>query len=217
MKWVLLALVMFLAACTHLPAIAPVDSDRLLSIQEGCRSHFPRGRWQLVHAINAQLRGGRQATFIGVVVLSSRDRSLDCVLMTLEGMVLFEAAHDGSETTVRRAVGPFDNARFAEGVMADIRMLLFEPQGSVIASGMTAGDIRVCRYRGARETIVDLMASPDGGWQIQQYNARGKVVRHVSGDAADSRGISPRMVIDAGSGRQAYHLSLTLVEATALP
>jgi hypothetical protein len=39
----------------------------------------------------------------------------------------------------------------------------------------------------------------------------------VTADRVDSRGISPRMVIDAGSGRQSYRLSMDLVEAVALP
>jgi hypothetical protein len=217
MKWLLAGLFLLLGACTHLPAIQPMDADRRPSLETDCRSHFPQGRWQLVHTIGARLYGGRQATFTGVVVLSTREGSIHCVLMTLEGMVLFEAEDDGHKTIVRRAFGPFDNDHFARGVMDDIRFLFFEPEGGMIAAGIYGDGVRVCRYQGRRETIVDLMELADGGWRMRQYDGRGKVLRCVTADRVDSRGISPRMIIDAGSGRRAYRLSMNLVEGIALP
>jgi hypothetical protein len=217
MKWLIVGIGLLLGACTHLPTIQPMDAASLPRIETACRSHFAKGRWQLVHTISARLNGGRPATFTGVVVLSTTDRSIHCVLMTLEGMVLFEAIHDGQDTTVQRAFGPFDNHHFAQGVMADIRFLFFGPQGRLVAGGITEEDSRVCRFQGPHETIVDLMESADGEWRMQQYDERGRIIRRVTASAVDSRGIASRMVIDAGSGRRAYGLSLNLVEAVALP
>lgn len=217
MKWILAGLLILLCACTHLPVLQPVDADRRVSVEKDCRSRFPQGRWQLVHTIGVRLDGGRQATFTGVVVLSTMDRSIHCVLMTLEGMVLFEAAHDGQQTTVKRAFGPFANPHFAQGVIADIRLLFFEPEGGVIAVGTTGDVTRGCRYQGPNETVVDLMASAEGGWRMRQYDGQGRELRRITADAGDSRGISPRMVIDAGGGRHAYRLTMNLVEAIELP
>ena len=217
MKSLVAVIFLLLSACTHLPAIQPMDAAWRPSMETTCRAHFPQGGWQLVHTISARFQGGRQATFTGVVVMSTTDGSIHCVLMTLEGMILFEAVDDGRKTTVKRAFGPFDNEHFAQGVMADVRFLFFEPRGDVIAAGTYDDGTRVCRYQGPRETIVDLVEGTDGGWWMKQYDGRGRELRSVTADAVDSRGISARMVIDAGSGSRAYRLSMTLVEAVALP
>lgn len=217
MKWLMVGMLMLLGACAHLPDIQTADANRLPAMEKDCRSHFPQGRWQLVHTIVARFDGGRQASFTGAVVLSTRDATIHCVLMTLEGMVLFEAEHDGRTTVVQRAFGPFENTHFAQGVLADIRFLFFRPEGDLIAAGLTGNGNRVCRYQGPGETTVDLLALADGGWRMQQYDGQARVLRCVTADPVDSAGISSRMVIDAGRGHRAYHLSLNLVEAVELP
>ena len=217
MKWLVAAMLFVMGACTHLPVIQPMDTASLPAMESDCRSHFPQGRWQLVHTIGVRFYGGGQATFTGVVVLSTQDESIQCALMTLEGMVLFEAEDDGKTTTVKRAFGPFDNQRFAQGVMADIRFLFFKPEGVLIATGSIDDDTQACRYQGPGQTIIDLMELADGGWCMHQYDEHGKMLRRVTADAVDSRRIAPRMAIDAGSGRHSYHLSMNLVEAIELP
>ncbi len=217
MKWLIVGVGLLMGACTHLPTIQPMDDIGLATIETDCRSHFPQGRWQLVHTIGARLNGARQATFTGVVVMSTVDQCIHCVLMTLEGMVLFEASNDGCKTTVQRAFGPFDNPHFAKGVMDDIRFLFFEPQGQIIAKGTTTTDDRICRYQGPRDTIVDLMEQPDRDWRMRQYDKRGKRLRQVTSDATDARGINSHMTIETGRGNRAYQLTMNLVEAIELP
>lgn len=218
MKWLVAGtLFLLMGACTHLPALQPMDAATLPAMEMDCRSHFPEGRWQLVHTIGARFYGGKQATFTGAVVLSTLNESIHCVLMTLEGMILFEAEDDGRTTTVKRAFGPFDNQGFARGVMADIRFLFFKPEGALINIGTFDNGTKVCRFQGSGRTIVDLMELVDGGWGMNQYDEDGKLLRCVTADSVDPRGIAPRMVIDAGSGRHSYHLSMNLVEAVELP
>ena len=214
MKWFVLGMTLLLGACASLPTIAPVDIAGPSTVEDSCRSHFPQGRWQLVHTLTARFPGGRQATFTGVVVLSTTDRSLHCVLLTLEGMVLFEADHDGRQLTVSRAFGPFDNPHFAQGVMDDIRFLFFEPGSAPITTGTLDDGSLVCRYRGDGQTVVDLFETGDGGWGMRQYDERGRTLRRVTAGPVNGQGIAPRMTIDAGSGLRSYHLSLNLVEAT---
>ena len=100
MKWLLAGMLLLMGACAQLPTIEPMEANRIPAIEMDCRSHFPQGRWQLVHTIRARFYGGRQATFTGVVVLSTHNESIHCVLMTLEGMVLFEAVDDRHSITV---------------------------------------------------------------------------------------------------------------------
>jgi hypothetical protein len=217
MKWLLAGMLLLMGACAQLPTIEPMEANRIPAIEMDCRSHFPQGRWQLVHTIRARFYGGRQATFTGVVVLSTHNESIHCVLMTVEGMVLFEAVDDRHSITVKRAFGPFENPDFAQGVMADIRFLFFMPEGGLITAGAINDGTRTCRYQGQGRTIVDLMEPSGGGWAMHQYDAHGKLLRRAVADAVNSQGIASRMGIDAGSGRHAYHLSMDLVESVKLP
>jgi hypothetical protein len=200
--------------CASLPPIQPADADRQALIGDSCRSHFLQGRWQLVHTISLHLGGGRQAVFTGVIVLSSADASIHCVLMTLEGFVLFEAVDDG-RVSVNRAFGPFKNDNFAKGVMADIRFLFLEPEGRIVAAGQYEDRNHGCRFQTFRDRIVDVVQLAGGGWRLQQFDQSGDPLRTVIANAPDINGVSDRLELESG-GRHAYNLSMILVEAIAL-
>ena len=215
MKSIILGVALLLCGCTHLPPIQPMDTGSRLAMEAQCGSFFPQGRWQLVHTLTARLAGGRLATFSGVIDLSPRSPSIHCVLMTLEGMVIFEAVDDG-RLEVRRAFGPFDSDDFARGVMEDIRLLFLEPDGGILETGAFDQGVFGCRYRAGRNRVVDLIRLADGGWRMNQYNQEGQLLRSVTADDVDSRGIASRMTLVA-QGRHRYTLSMKLVEAIALP
>ena len=210
MKRLSLLIVMLLSACAHMPRIQPVDADHQPRIENRCRSIYPQGRWQLVHTINARLHRGRQAILTGVTVLSSADASIHCVLMTLEGFVLFEAVDNG-EVSVKRAFGPFDNPAFAKGVMGDIRLIFFAPEGEMQSAGNFTEDAEGCRYRTDDSRFVDVIGAADGSWRIQQYDP----LKTVVVDAVDQSGFSPKLTLEAG-GKASYTLVMSLVEAVPL-
>lgn len=207
--------VLLLAGCAGLPPIYSSDCGRSASIERVCESFFPTGRWQMVHTIQAVLPGGRQAVFSGVVVLSVPERSIHCVLMTLEGFVLFEALDDG-RVTVKRAVGPFDNDHFARAVMADIRFLFLEPVGGITTVGEFEDGTCGCRYQADPAGTVDVVQPAGGEVWMRQYDRRGRVLRSLTAKPPGAGPISPRIVMDA-AGRRGYRLSMTLVEAIARP
>jgi hypothetical protein len=213
----LVGILLLLNACGHLTPVQPADVDRQSSIATCCRSHFLQGRWQLVHTLQARFFGGRQATLSGVTLLSPADDAIHCVLMSLEGFVLFEAVDQGREVSVRRAFGPFDNDNFARGIMADIRLMFFAPEGGGTTVGQFKDGSDGCRYQDGRSgTVVDIGCLADGGWWLRQSDRRGNPLRTLRADAAGPGGVSSRLTLEA-RGRNAYQLSLTLVEATALP
>jgi hypothetical protein len=215
MKRLLLAAVLLLlSGCAHLPPIQPADSTHQARIETNCRSVFLKGRWQLEHTIDASLPGGRQAIFSGVIVFSDRDGSIHCVLMTLEGFVLFEAVDNG-RVSVQRAVGPFENDHFAKGVMDDLRFLFFEPAGGILTAGRFKDGRPGCRCRAAHERTVDVEPLADGGWRMRQYDKNGHLLRTATAGGADSRGVPHRLTLEAG-GRHGYRLEMRLVEAIRL-
>ncbi|BBO75356.1 hypothetical protein DSCW_27730 [Desulfosarcina widdelii] len=204
---------LLLAACASMQAMQPLDADRETVCAGNCRSHFPEGGWQMVHTISANIQGGRQATFTGVVILSPEDDSIRCAVMTLEGFVLFEAV-DYGRVTVKRAFGPFDDENFAKGVMDDIRFLFVEPEGETTC-GIFEDGSRGCRYRAERNRTVDLMEGPDGGWRMRQYDSRGYPMRTMTADAPNADGFSRKIVLQA-LGSHGYRLTMTLVEAVSI-
>ena len=210
MKRLSLIIVLLLSACAHMPPIQPVDADRQSRVEARCRSIYPEGRWQLVHTINARLHRGYQATLTGVIILSTADSRVHCVLMTLEGFVLFEAVDNG-EVAVKRAFGPFDNPEFAKGVMRDIRLIFLAPDGKMQTAGKFADGAEGCRYLTDDNRFIDLIGAADGSWKIQQYDP----LKTVVVDAVDHSGLSPQITLEAG-GKASYTLVMTLVDAIPL-
>ena len=210
MKRIALVIVLLLSACAHMPPIQPAGTDRQYRVEARCRSIYPVGRWQLVHTINVRLRRGYQATLTGVIILSTADSRVHCVLMTLEGFVLFEAVDNG-EVVVKRAFGPFDNPEFAKGVMRDIRLIFLAPEGRMQTAGKFADGTEGCRYRTHDNRFIDVIGAADGSWQIQQYDPR----KTVDVDAVDQRGLSPKLTLEAG-GKTSYTLVMILIEAISL-
>jgi hypothetical protein len=73
---------------------------------------------------------------MGVTELSSDPERIHAVMMTIEGLVLFDALFDG-KLTINRGVAPFDSREFAEGLMDDIRLIFFKPAGNAVDAGLT--------------------------------------------------------------------------------
>jgi hypothetical protein len=205
-----LAVVLLLAACARMPSIVPLETNRQYRTEARCRSIYPEGRWQLVHTLNVRLHRGYQAALTGVIILSTADSRVHCVLMTLEGFVLFEAVDNG-EVVVKRAFGPFDNPEFAKGVMRDIRLIFLAPEGEMQAAGTFADGIEGCRYRTRDSRFVDVIDTADGRWRIRQYEPEKTVFVGV----LDQRGFSPKLTLEAG-GKTSYTLMMTLIEAIPL-
>lgn len=209
MKRILPVIALFLAACAHLPQIQPVDGPRRSQIEHRCRSIYPQGRWQLVHSIEARFPGGRRTFLTGIVVLSPTVSRIHCVLMSLDGFVLFEAVDDG-DVTVKRALGPFDHAEFAEGVMRDIRLIFLPPEAPADRCGQFADGGEGCRFHPDDNRIVDIVLDA-GGWRIRQTVPP----RTVTAQAADQTGFPPKMTLTAGGGA-GYSLTLKLIQAVPL-
>lgn len=214
-RWLLVAVVLLMSGCAHLPSIQPVDSNHQARVVTNCRSVFLKGRWQLVHTIDATLPGGRHAVFTGVIVFSAKSGSIHCVLMTLGGFVIFEALDNG-RVSVKRAVGPFQNEHFAKGVMDDLRFLFFEPAGGIVAAGRFEDGHTGCRCRSMHQRTVDVVPLPGGGWRMRQYDRSGHLLRTATADGVDPRGVPHRLTLEA-SGRHGYRLAMRLIEAIKLP
>lgn len=213
------ALWCLLVSCSALPALYPVGDDELTELRRDCRYPYPVGRWQLLHTIEAAFPGGRKSLLMGVTVLSSVDRSLHSVLMTVEGLVLFDARFDKT-LTVDRAIPPFDAEGFAAGLMQDIRLLFFAPEGASAEAGRLRGGAAACRYRLPDGGMLDMTAPGGRRFELHRYDAAGRLMRSVDAVCRPAgrsplTGLPDRIVLRAHDSGN-YALVLEQVEALRL-
>ncbi|BBO81602.1 hypothetical protein DSCO28_21680 [Desulfosarcina ovata subsp. sediminis] len=202
-----------IAGCARLPRLSSLDG-----VPADCPGIWARGKWQFVHIIEATPPGRSATTMMGVVQVSSATRHLHCVLLTLEGLVLFEA-DCGQQIAVRRALPPFDNKGFAQGLIDDIRLIFLAPENiSPIAGALDDGTV-VCRYRLGGGETRDLSATPDGGWSLRCYRSAARPEKTLIAQediAADGPAPIPAHLTLTTHGMLGYTLTLTLVEARPL-
>lgn len=207
-------------ACSALPAIHPVDITSGTQLSRTCDNLFPNGKWQFVHSIETTMPGGQKGLLMGVIVISSRDKTVQCAIMTIEGIVVFDARHD-QRLVIQRAVPPFDSENFAEGLIRDIQLIFFRPEGLLIETGNDKDGASICRYRKPDGRIVDLVIQSDRSWQIRQYNRNLRLNRTVTASfskknpAAEHPAIPDRLELTA-HGVGGYNLMMDLVEAVPL-
>jgi hypothetical protein len=210
-----MAAVLLVLSCARLPKILPVTGADPSEPAEVCGRIFPAGEWQLLHSIEADLPGGRRSVMMGLTVLSSRLRSNRSVIMSLEGFVVFDG-EVSQGLKVHRALPPFDSPGFAEGLMADIRLVFFQPEGSAECGKLTDGST-VCRYKKPDGGFVDIVLRSTGTCESLRYDREQRLIRtvRVPADARTGDGM-PQAIELTARGEQSYKLVMTLLEAVPL-
>jgi hypothetical protein len=205
------------ASCTTgtkqlLPDLPPMSGRS--GIQGKCTAMFPEGRWQFVHTIAFHMANGNAGTALGVVVLAGGE--VNCALMTVEGLTLFEArSAGGGDLQVMRAIPPFDNREFAAGLMRDIRTIFFQPAGEG-HYGRLPGNAPVCRYIAAGQ-VTDILPREDGCWRLDTYSdrVRTRSIRTRSCRTVDTA-VLPEFLELVADGPAGYTLNMHLVSAERL-
>ena len=159
----LLYVLLFTVSCSGVPKFVEDPAAQI-----SCGLPFPKGRWQFVHSIEATIPGGGTASVIGITDISSELETIHCIIMSIEGLVLFDGVYKG-EVVINRGIRPFDSREFAKGLMNDIRMVFFPPVGELTGAGILSNGSHVCRYMNDTTTIVDVIINPNHNWEIRQY------------------------------------------------
>ena len=216
----LLCIGCILISCSTLPSLEPAELSERTELPQTCQRLFPNGKWQFVHSIEAAMPGGQKGLVMGVTVISSLDKTAHCVLMTIEGLVVFDAQYD-QELVIHRAVAPFDQEGFAAGLISDIQLIFFRPQGPLVETGNDRDGSSVCRYQTPEGGIVDLVIDADHTRHIRQYTAQRRLKRTVDAffTKPETDGGGPdfpdRLELRA-HGVAGYTLVMDLVEAIPL-
>jgi hypothetical protein len=204
-----------MTACSSLPEIKPPGPGLQPILLEWCQSIFPDAPHQFVHAIEARLPDDSRATAMGIVTLDPARGIIQCVIMTIEGFVLFDARYQQA-VTVNRAVYPFDSPEFAESMMADIRLVFFPPGKALVTAGVLDKGFPGCRWQTADGLAVDVLLNQRLGWVIRQYDTSDHISRQVRAYALNPEGI-PEKIELSHYKFPSYTLKMTLLQVERLP
>jgi len=213
-----IVLILVAAACAVLPGLEPADPALAPAIQKSCAKVFAAGNWRFVHSIGATLPGGQKNFLIGVTVVSPQITQIQSVIMTIEGLVLFDARYRPDDLTINRAIPPFDSGSFARGLMDDVKLLFLEPGGHLVQTGSWRDGTPVCRYRNQDGFTIDISPMRKNIWTIHKYNKNARLSRSVQAYACDKadqqfqQSIPCRLQLTA-HGRPGYRLYMKLLEA----
>ena len=204
-------------SCAGSPGPVPIKRPLALDTDRHCTSPFPDRAWNLVHSIHAALPNGGNAVMLGVTAIDPKTGIIECVIMTVEGLVLFDARYD-RQIVIHRAIPPFDATGFARGLINDIKLIFFPPDGSLIASGISDDGSFVCRYKTTSGMIVDIITHKDHPWKIRQYDHDFRLIRSLktypdSEGSTEKRHAIPGRLELTAYGPSQYSLTLKLIEA----
>jgi hypothetical protein len=216
----ILSLLFILAvSCSTYPIISPVNSTKISKIQDKCNEVFPLGNWRFVHFIEATLPGEKKAFMMGVTRIYPEKKKIHCIMMTIEGLVVFDALYDG-KIIINRGIPPFDSDNFAKGMISDLRLMFFKPEGRRIEAGVSDTGEWICRYHADEKTTVDILIHFDKGWTIRRYlhQRLRRTIQAYFGKDSDltTKNKIPERLELIARGGQKYSLDLKLVEAESI-
>lgn len=209
----LVILTAFLVSCQMLPVISPPS---LFTSEESFACPFPflKEPHRLVHAIEFRMGGKAQSAIIGVTLANPFTGSVSCAIMTVEGIVVFEAEAKQNKIKVKRALPPFDSKNFAKNLIEDIKLIFFIPEGKLQQKGCLHDGSKVCRYLQKNGDWVDVIKSESGGKQVKRYTSSGVLKRHVLFNKTP-KNIYRRIELEAYENMD-YSLLMNLIEVQPL-
>ncbi len=205
------------AGCASLPRIRPAGSAAASGLADRCADLLPARPLRTVHTIDAELPLAGASSLLGVSLIDPAGQRLRAVLVSVEGLTLFDASAGPDGLRIHRAVPPLDDPDFGPGLVADVALLLLQPAGEPIAVGRREDGRGVCRFRDAAGDWVDLLpASAAAPARIERWGADRRLRRSaVLSRERDPHGLARRVELTA-PGLAGYRLVLELVEAESL-
>ena len=204
-------MVLFFMSCSAMPVIKPAAPAALADIEKQCQRPFPPVPYRFVHAIEATFPDGSQGTFLGVTVAEPVTGTLHSVLLTLEGLVLFDGRKGKDGVFTNRALPPFNRGSVAGRLMEDVSLLFLPPGGRIAAAGVLEDGSAICRYGRSEHNTEDVIIHRDATWELGTY--RDGYLRLRTVRASDIRNGTPNLLELFGYAEIDYVLRLTLISA----
>ncbi len=167
------SVLLILISCNTLPEIRPFVSNNHTVTDP--KKIFLNNKSRLFHSIEADLPGGSKGFVMGITVADPATQTLHSVIMSYEGLVLFEAVYDKS-VVIKRGIGQFNSKEFADGLINDIRLIFFAPSGNPAESG-ELNNKSVFRYNATDDKIIDIILIDDLKFKINVYSKEKSLIR----------------------------------------
>jgi hypothetical protein len=209
-RWCSVISALLLCACASLQRPMPVNPSGT-EHRERCGLPFPVAPARFIDAIEAKLPDGKKMTLIGITVIDPAERSVRAAIMTIEGLLLFDASTHNDVITLYRALPPFDGPEFRSALLRDVQFLLLPPAGEPQHCGILNNGSSICRYGLAGGMTIDVVVHPDNSWELQEYR-NGSVATRTAKGAAAAGGL-PGIVEFQGLQPQPYSLQLRPISA----
>ena len=144
-----------------------------------------------------------------VTVTDPASEEIQAAIVSLEGLVIFDATLSRDGLQVHRALPPFNRQRFASGLMRDVQFIFMLPVGEPAITGMLDDGLSVCRYYNVLNSTVDVIVHPDGVCHVEQYSKYGKKLRSLKVHALQND--TPGMMKFTSFRPKSYALSMRLI------
>jgi hypothetical protein len=210
--WVLTDL---LFGCAGLPKLTPAPGESSIEWETVCLRFFPQSPWRAVHALHISGPFGQRSSVMGVTVVDPTTRRIRAVILSVEGIVLFDASREAGTTTVHRAVPSLDHKGFPEGLMHDVDLMFLAPEGGPAETGQNSEGNPVCRWRSESGTTTDVAGTGETNQRILQYDPDNTLRREVEMEGETGAFLAGRARLSF-HGLVGYGLDLNLIEFEAL-
>jgi len=211
-----IALLLLAAGCARLPALVPLSGVPRAEVETICLRPFPDRPWRAVHALHISGPLGHASSVLGVTVVDPSSRRIRAVILSLEGIVLFDASRDAAGgVTVHRAVPPLDRKGFPEGLMRDVALIFLAPATPPDEAGLDREGHPVCRWQDPGSGTADLVTLDPVSWRILTYAADRSLEREADLTAPEGGPLASRIRL-VSHGFLGYSLDLSLIEVEFL-
>ncbi|MBN2040534.1 MAG: hypothetical protein JW864_10850 [Spirochaetes bacterium] len=191
--------------CKSLPVLKPDNQNNAEH-----NTPFLKKAYRLSHSIRVTLPNNESMVAIGVTVADPEKRSIDAVLMTVEGLVLFDISYREKKVIINRSLPDFENNNFAELLFDDIMLFYFVPGSREHESGQN-NDGFVNRYFCENNTVIDQIAFNNGSFEIKKYDSGNDQIRTVNIQSLNKEGIPEKAELIA-YGFFGYSLNMELID-----
>ncbi len=148
-----IAISFLIISCKSLPVIEPGKSAFEPDINP-----FLEKKYQLTHSIKADLPNGDKLLVIGVTIVDPAERSIHAILMTVEGLVIFDISYINNTVIINRGMpgaSSDDFSDFIHGLLEDLKLIYFKPACENSEAGTINGRF-IKRYKCNDRTVVDV-------------------------------------------------------------
>ncbi|MBN1381804.1 MAG: hypothetical protein JXA41_09030 [Deltaproteobacteria bacterium] len=206
--WGIAFLVSILTSCAAVVTYEPLKPPSPGAV---CPTIFPETDFRAVHRIEISSARSGKSAFIGAVKCEPDKSTLHAVLMSAEGMVIFEAAVKKGAFRIISAFPPLDDSVFARGLMADVSFLLLKPAGMPMETGLDRQGLMTCRWSAAAGGVIEQSMMRAGAVRIRRYNQAGRITKEALALPPFDRGLPVAMHLKV-SGPVKYFIDLKLLE-----